>query len=33
MGLPNVPAKLDKLIDSLYHNIVAKLWCGVAVAI
>lgn len=32
-GLPNGPDVLGKLIDSLYYNIVAKLWCQVAVAV
>ena len=32
-GLPNVLALLGKLIGLVYHNIVAKLWRGVAVAV
>ena len=31
--LPNVLALLGKLIGLVYHNIVAKLWRGVAVAV
>ena len=32
-GLANGPDVLGKLIDSLYYNIVANLWSGVAVAV
>ena len=32
-GLPNVLALLGKLIGLVYHNIVAKLWRGVVVAV
>ena len=32
-SLTDVLAVFDNLSDLLYHNIVAKLWCGVAVAV
>ena len=32
-NIANFLAVFDNLSDSLYHNIVAKLWCQVAVAV
>lgn len=32
-NIVNVLGIFDKLSDSLYHNIVAKVWRGVAVAV
>ena len=32
-NIANILAVFDNLSDSLYHNVVAKLWRGVAVAV